>query len=102
MMTDRDMVLCGEQCSVKGQSRWKTASCSAHVLLQDVFSAFFGRVLALRAGSSRQQLAQHELTSYLLFIINAFQSLEDEMVRPQVRQGHVSDMGVTSVCIWLH
>eukprot|EP00775_Hariotina_reticulata_P008502 gene8502-8684_t len=51
---------------------------------KDAFPAFFGRVLALRAGSRRQQLAQHELTSYLLFIINAFQSLEDEMVRPQV------------------
>eukprot|EP00878_Enallax_costatus_P017916 GHUV01018838.1.p1 GENE.GHUV01018838.1~~GHUV01018838.1.p1 ORF type:complete len:1128 (+),score=501.36 GHUV01018838.1:269-3652(+) len=51
---------------------------------KDVFPAFFQRVLALRTPAARAQLAQHESTAYLLFMINAFQSLEDEMVRAQV------------------
>jgi hypothetical protein len=42
-------------------------------------------VLALRLPERQAQLAQHEQTAYLLFMINAFQSLEDEMVRGQVR-----------------
>jgi intron-binding protein aquarius len=52
---------------------------------QEVFPAFFARVLALRLPERQAQLAQHEQTAYLLFMINAFQSLEDEMVRGQVR-----------------
>jgi hypothetical protein len=55
--------------------------------VQEVFPAFFARVLALRLPESQQALAQHEQTAYLLFMINAFQSLEDEMVRAQVRLG---------------
>jgi intron-binding protein aquarius len=52
--------------------------------VQEVFPAFFARVLALRLPDSQKVLAQHEQTAYLLFMINAFQSLEDEMVRAQV------------------
>lgn len=52
--------------------------------LQDVFPAFFARVLALRVPERQAKLAQHEQTAYLLFMIHAFQSLEDEMVRSQV------------------
>lgn len=55
------------------------------VCLQEVFPGFFSRLLALRLPERWSQLAQHEATAYLLFMINAFQSLEDEMVRPQVR-----------------
>lgn len=55
------------------------------VPVQDVFPSFFQRVLALRAPTARAALAQHEATAYLLFMINAFQSLEEEMVRAQVR-----------------
>lgn len=51
-----------------------------------MFPAFFARVLALRLPERQAQLAQHEQTAYLLFMINAFQSLEDEMVRGQVGQ----------------
>jgi hypothetical protein len=58
-------------------------------VLQDVFPAFFARVLALRLPERHCKLAQHEQTAYLLFMINSFQSLEDEMVRGQVRQGCV-------------
>uniref|UniRef100_A0A383WJ31 Uncharacterized protein n=1 Tax=Tetradesmus obliquus TaxID=3088 RepID=A0A383WJ31_TETOB len=50
---------------------------------QEVFPGFFSRLLALRLPERWSQLAQHEATAYLLFMINAFQSLEDEMVRPQ-------------------
>ena len=55
--------------------------------VQEVFPAFFARVLALRLPERQAKLAQHEQTAYLLFMINAFQSLEDEMVRAQVRLG---------------
>eukprot|EP00879_Flechtneria_rotunda_P011994 GHRR01012527.1.p1 GENE.GHRR01012527.1~~GHRR01012527.1.p1 ORF type:complete len:1484 (+),score=529.45 GHRR01012527.1:151-4602(+) len=51
---------------------------------KDVFPAFFARVLALRSDEACASLSQHEVTAYLLFIINAFQSLENEMVRAQV------------------
>jgi intron-binding protein aquarius len=53
--------------------------------LQEAFPGFFSRMLALRVPERWQQLSQHEATAYLLFMINAFQSLEDDMVRPQVR-----------------
>lgn len=55
-------------------------------VLQDVFPAFFGRVLELRSPQRYSKLAQHEQTTYLQFMINAFQSLEDEMVRTQVSE----------------
>lgn len=54
--------------------------------VQEAFPAFFARVLALRLPERQAKLAQHEQTAYLLFMINAFQSLEDEMVRGQVRR----------------
>ena len=50
-----------------------------------MFPSFFARVLALRLPEAQSRLAQHEQTAYLLFMIHAFQSLEDDMVRSQVR-----------------
>lgn len=61
--------------------------------MQDVFPAFFARVLALRLPECQQRLAQHERTAYLLFMINTFQSLEDEMVRAQVGRQVVRGKG---------
>jgi hypothetical protein len=51
-----------------------------------VFPGFFSRLLALRLPERWAALSQHEATAHLLFMINAFQSLENDMVRPQVRQ----------------
>lgn len=87
-------VLClgGESCSSRSivtsvaDNRNSYPRLSAACVLQEVFPAFFARVLALRLPERQTQLAQHEQTAYLLFMINAFQSLEDEMVRGQVRQ----------------
>jgi len=49
---------------------------------EDVFPEFFKRVLLLK--DDDQDLRMHERTTYLVFSINIFQSLEDEMVRGQV------------------
>jgi hypothetical protein len=62
---------------------------------QDAFPAFFGRVLALRQPERYAKLAQHEQVAHLLFLINAFQSLEDEMVRGQVRAAWCGTLGRT-------
>ncbi|CAI9769470.1 unnamed protein product [Fraxinus pennsylvanica] len=48
---------------------------------KDVFKAFLEKVLRLREGRS---LTIAEKTNYLLFMINAFQSLEDEIVSERV------------------
>ncbi|KAL6049950.1 Intron-binding protein aquarius [Balamuthia mandrillaris] len=47
------------------------------------FSAFFQRVLSLREESSERPLSMAEEQVYVLFFINCFQSLADEMVRNQ-------------------
>lgn len=70
--------------ATEGMSKTRGLPCCCLLALQDVFPAFFSRVLALRLPESWARLSQHEATSYLLFMINAFQSLEDEMVRAQV------------------
>lgn len=69
-------------------------------ILQEVFPAFFARVLALRLPERQAQLAQHEQTAYLLFMINAFQSLEDEMVRGQVSHAAASATGAVHQYHW--
>eukprot|EP00741_Cyanophora_paradoxa_P007305 tig00001098_g7066.t1 len=46
-----------------------------------VFSAFFNRALGLRDEHKEMSLA--ERTAYIVFFINCFQSLEDEMVRKE-------------------
>lgn len=48
---------------------------------EDALPAFFNRVVTLKAG---RQLKQHEKVSYLMFAINAFQSLENSAVRSRV------------------
>lgn len=48
------------------------------------FAGFFGASLALRADAAGWQT--HERVTYLLFMIHAFQSLEQEVVRKQVLQ----------------
>ncbi|KAH6766515.1 P-loop containing nucleoside triphosphate hydrolases superfamily protein [Perilla frutescens var. hirtella] len=48
---------------------------------KDMFKAFLERVLRLKEGRS---LTISEKTNYLLFMINAFQSLEDEIVSERV------------------
>lgn len=48
---------------------------------QAAFPALFKRILTLK---DERALKQHERTAYLVFAINTFQSLEDEMVRGQV------------------
>ncbi|GLT61707.1 hypothetical protein SLA2020_343940 [Shorea laevis] len=48
---------------------------------KDVFKGFLGRVLHLKEG---KELTIAEKTNYLVFMINAFQSLEDEVVRETV------------------
>jgi intron-binding protein aquarius len=48
---------------------------------KDIFEAFLERVLRLKEG---QSLSIAEKTNYLLFMINAFQSLEDEVVSKQI------------------
>lgn len=50
---------------------------------KDVFPSFFQRVLTLK---EKTEMSIYEKINYLLFMINCFQSLEDEMVRPQVLQ----------------
>lgn len=47
----------------------------------DALPGFFNRVTTLKAG---RQLRQHEKVSYLMFAINAFQSLENSAVRARV------------------
>jgi len=51
-----------------------------HTTEEARFGRFFQRVLGLR---NEGQLSIREETTYLLFLINAFQSLEDSMVRPE-------------------
>ncbi|CAI9278954.1 unnamed protein product [Lactuca saligna] len=48
---------------------------------KDIFKAFLERVLCLKEGKS---LSIAEKTNYLLFMINAFQSLEDDIVSKKV------------------
>ena len=48
---------------------------------KDALPGFFNRVVTLKAG---RQLRQHEKVSYLMFAINAFQSLENSAVRARV------------------
>ena len=48
---------------------------------EDALPGFFNRVVTLKAG---RQLGQHEKVSYLMFAINAFQSLENSAVRARV------------------
>lgn len=48
---------------------------------EDALPGFFNRVVTLKAG---RQLRQHEKVSYLMFAINAFQSLENSAVRARV------------------
>ncbi|XP_078432564.1 P-loop containing nucleoside triphosphate hydrolases superfamily protein [Wolffia australiana] len=48
---------------------------------KDTFRAFLERVLRLKEG---RELSMAEKTNYLLFMINAFQSLEDEVVSERV------------------
>lgn len=48
---------------------------------KDMFKAFLDRVLCLKEGRS---LSIAEKTNYLLFMINAFQSLEDEIVSKKI------------------
>lgn len=48
---------------------------------KDVFTGFLERVLRLKEG---RELTIAEKTNYLVFMINAFQSLEDEIVRETV------------------
>ncbi|XP_058096767.1 uncharacterized protein LOC131242257 [Magnolia sinica] len=50
---------------------------------KDVFKGFLGRVLRLKEQHARS-LTIAEKTNYLLFMINAFQSLEDELVSQTV------------------
>ncbi|KAM7522426.1 hypothetical protein LguiA_012328 [Lonicera macranthoides] len=57
---------------------------------KDMFRAFLERVLRLKEGRS---LSIAEKTNYLLFMINAFQSLEDEVVSKQI-------MKVASLHCW--
>lgn len=54
--------------------------------MQEAFADFFRAFLTLkqRAAEAGRELRMHELTAYLVFTINIFQSLEDEMVRGQV------------------
>lgn len=51
---------------------------------EDVFPAFFNRVLALKEGKEEREMSIREKTNYLLFMIHCFQSLEDEKVRVPV------------------
>ncbi|KAF5841175.1 hypothetical protein DUNSADRAFT_14005 [Dunaliella salina] len=53
---------------------------------EGLFADFFKCFLTLKARREEQGVAMrmHERTSYLVFTINVFQSLEDEMVRAQV------------------
>lgn len=48
---------------------------------EDSLPGFFNRVTTLKTG---RQLRQHEKVSYLMFAINAFQSLENSAVRARV------------------
>ena len=48
---------------------------------KDALPGFFNRVVTLKAG---RQLRQHEKIAYLMFAINAFQSLENSAVRARV------------------
>lgn len=48
---------------------------------EDALPGFFNRVVTLKAG---RQLRQHEKIAYLMFAINAFQSLENSAVRARV------------------
>ncbi|KAL3158109.1 hypothetical protein ABBQ32_011710 [Trebouxia sp. C0010 RCD-2024] len=48
---------------------------------EDALPGFFNRVVTLKAG---RQLRQHEKVAYLMFAINAFQSLENSAVRARV------------------
>ncbi|GKV09176.1 hypothetical protein SLEP1_g20718 [Rubroshorea leprosula] len=57
---------------------------------KDVFKGFLGRVLHLKEG---KELTIAEKTNYLVFMINAFQSLEDEVVRETV-------LGLASLRSW--
>ncbi|GAX76342.1 hypothetical protein CEUSTIGMA_g3788.t1 [Chlamydomonas eustigma] len=49
---------------------------------KEAFPDFFKQVLSIKDGV--RELKVHERTAYLVFAINIFQSLEDEMVRGQV------------------
>jgi hypothetical protein len=57
------------------------ACCCTHHHPQAAFPALFKRILTLK---DERALKQHERTAYLVFAINTFQSLEDEMVRAPV------------------
>ncbi|GLI62109.1 hypothetical protein VaNZ11_004692 [Volvox africanus] len=59
---------------------------------EDAFPGFFKRVLSVKEGQE-EKLRLHERTAYVLFMIRAFQSLEDEMVRAQV-------LRVVSLPLW--
>lgn len=48
---------------------------------EDALPGFFNRVVTLKTG---RQLRQHEKVSYLMFAINAFQSLENSAVRARM------------------
>jgi intron-binding protein aquarius len=47
---------------------------------EDVFPEFFARVLAL---NTDHKMTIHEKVYYILFLVNCFQSFEDQMVRQQ-------------------
>ncbi|GFR52138.1 hypothetical protein Agub_g14653, partial [Astrephomene gubernaculifera] len=59
---------------------------------EDAFPGFFRRVVSLKDGRE-EAMRMHERTAYVLFMIRAFQSLEDEMVRGQV-------LRVVSLPLW--
>ena len=48
----------------------------------EVFAGFFSRLLAIK---SERALSSHERVTYLLFVIHAFQSLENTLVWSQVK-----------------
>ncbi|KAG1668022.1 hypothetical protein FOA52_006555 [Chlamydomonas sp. UWO 241] len=53
-----------------------------HASSKDAFPDFFRRVTALGSGGEgERELKVHERTAFMVFTINVFQSLEDEMVR---------------------
>lgn len=51
---------------------------------EEVFQAFFKRVLSLKEEKEQRAMTIREKTNYLLFMIHCFQSLEDEKVRVPV------------------
>ena len=69
---------------------------------EDALPGFFNRVVTLKAG---RQLRQHEKVAYLMFAINAFQSLENSAVRARVLKlaslplWHALSKGRLQVCV---